>query len=113
MHLYCKYLNFCSAFYWCQAVGQEAEAGTQEGPPEHEEELPYCSSDRALEQVTQGGCGIFSGNSKAIWTQSTCSRLTLPEQGGWTRSPTVVLSNLTHSVILLLSVILKCLDKLA
>ncbi|TRZ26051.1 hypothetical protein HGM15179_001023 [Zosterops borbonicus] len=42
---------------------QEAKAGTQEGLPAHEGELPSCASDRALEQVSQGGCGVsFPGN---------------------------------------------------
>lgn len=35
-----------------QQVGAEAQE-----VPEHQEEVPYCAGDRALEQVTQISCG--------------------------------------------------------
>lgn len=84
--------------------GQQAGTEAQEVPPEHQEEVPYCAGDTALEQVTQVGCGFPPPwrYSRTIWTHScaTCSRTKLPEQGGWIRCPTVVLSSMTHPVIL-------------
>ena len=35
-----------------------AQTETQEVPPEHQETLFYCGSDRALAQVAQGDCGV-------------------------------------------------------
>lgn len=76
---------------------QQAGTEAQEVPPEHQEEVPYCAGDRALEQVTQMGCGyppIPWGYSRTIWTHSCamCSERT--------RCPTVVLSSLIHPMIL-------------
>ena len=35
-------------------------------PSEHEEELLYCESDRALEQAAHGGGGVSSGGAPAL-----------------------------------------------
>jgi len=48
-----------------------------EAPPEHEEELLHFESDGALEQVSQGGCGVsFSGDEfKTLLDKVLCSLL--------------------------------------
>lgn len=38
--------------------GQQAGTEAQEVPPEHQDKVPYCAGDTALEQVTQVGCGF-------------------------------------------------------
>lgn len=43
---------------------QWAQTGTQEFLCEHTEKLLYFEGDGALEQVTQRGCGISSGNTQ-------------------------------------------------
>ena len=46
-----------------QDKGQWAQTEAQEVPSEHEEELLPSKGDGALEQATQGGCGVsFSGD---------------------------------------------------
>lgn len=55
-----------------------------------------------MEQIAQRGCRIsLTGDSVWMETYSMCSRMTLPDLGGWTRLHIVVPSNLIHSVILL------------
>ena len=41
-----------------QDKGQRAQTEAQEVPSEHAEELLHSEGDGALEQATQGGCGI-------------------------------------------------------
>ena len=41
-----------------QDKGQRAQTEAQEGLSEHEEELLPSEGDGALEQATQGGCGV-------------------------------------------------------
>ena len=45
-----------------QDKGQWAQTEAQEVPSEHEEELLPSEGDGALEQTTQGGCGVSSGD---------------------------------------------------
>jgi len=46
-----------------QDKGQWAQTEAEEVPAEHEEEILHSEGDGALEQVTQGGCGVsFSGD---------------------------------------------------
>ena len=78
----------------------------QEGPSEHEETLFYCEVAWALAQVAHGGCGcisILGRYSKAVWMRCwvTSSRWpSLSKEGGWTKWPPEVPTNLSHSVIL-------------
>lgn len=71
-------------------TGQEARRRTRcaEVPLEHEKELPYSADDWTLEHNGQRGCREYPWrDSRNSWTQSCtkCSRMTLPEQGGWKR----------------------------
>ena len=46
-----------------QDKGQQAQTEEEEVPSEHEEESLPSEGDGALEQATQGGCGVsFSGD---------------------------------------------------
>lgn len=48
-----------------QDKGQWVQTGIQELPSEHEENLLYCKSDRALEQAVQRDCAVsYSGGIK-------------------------------------------------
>ena len=50
-----------------QDKGQRAQTEAEEVPAEHEEELLHSEGDGALEQVTQGGCGVsFSGDIQTL-----------------------------------------------
>ena len=69
-------------------MGQWAQDGTQEVPPEYEEKLLSCEGARAWAQAAQGGCGVPSLETfKPHLDVVLCPLLwmCLLKQGGWTR----------------------------
>lgn len=55
----------------------------------------YSAGDSAVKQIAERSYGGSLKGDIPVWTQH-CHVLWVPEQGGWTRWPTVVLSNLSH-----------------